>query len=197
MIDPVTAMVASELAISVGSNLMGFAAQKDAAESEEEYNYQVALAQQRQMQENARRAMRSYFLNIDREQVRMLQEREAAAQKIEQSALAEAAARGTARVAAGEAGVAGNSVEALQQDFERQQAVLEESVLTNLDWKEDQSRVNMEAYRNQALARIGSVQGAPEREVSQPSLLASLIGVAGDAAGTFGRYRKDIFNSTD
>jgi len=83
---------------------------------------QMAKAQA-QAQANASKAERQRYLQeVSSMRIQQGQEQVAAAQKINESARKTREARATARVAAGEAGVAGLSVDALINDLTREEA---------------------------------------------------------------------------
>lgn len=87
-------------------------------------------AQRAQELENARA---SAVANYDQINLRHRQEREAAGQKLEQNRLGAMQAQARARVAADEAGVAGNSVDQVLRDLYGQEARYNASVRTNLE----------------------------------------------------------------
>jgi hypothetical protein len=115
MCDPITAL-------SIASSVAGVVAQQQAADAQE-------AANQRQYEA----AMRARAANLNQSNLQMSQEREAAVQKLEENNLKARGAAGAARVAAGESGVSGLSVDALLADLGNNQNRYNSSVVTNYD----------------------------------------------------------------
>lgn len=119
--------------------------------------------------------------------VRREQEADAASQAIRQIARDAVEARGTGRAQAGSGGVSGGSVEALLQDFTRQQLTRVEITKTNLDNTNaqlDQQSKSISARANDALFQN---QAAP---VQRPSIFGALFQIG---TGLVGNY---LSNST-
>jgi hypothetical protein len=105
MCDPVS------IAIAVGSSVAQYAGQRKQARQQARYQAQAAAAErQRFLQEQTSLRMRQ------------AQEQEAVGRELEQVSRKSQAALARARVSAGEAGVAGASVQALMDDYMRQEA---------------------------------------------------------------------------
>jgi hypothetical protein len=105
MCDPVS------IAIAVGSSVAQYAGQRKQARAQARYQAQAAAAErQRFLQEQTSLRMRQ------------AQEQEAVGRELEQVSKKSQAALARARVSAGEAGVAGASVQALMDDYMRQEA---------------------------------------------------------------------------
>ena len=105
MCDPVS------IAIAVGSSVAQYAGQRKQARAQARYQAQAAAAErQRFLQEQTSLRMRQ------------AQEQEAVGRELEQVSRKSQAALARARVSAGEAGVAGASVQALMDDYMRQEA---------------------------------------------------------------------------
>ena len=110
------------LALTAASSAMQVIGQQQAADAQ-------SAANQRQY-ENTMRARAANFNQVNLEQQ---QERENAMQKIEQNDMAARAAGATARVAAGESGISGLSVDALLSDLGNKSNRFNSSVKTNYD----------------------------------------------------------------
>ncbi len=89
-------------------------------------------------------------------------------------------ARGTARDAAGEAGVTGLSVDALLDDYYAAEGRGVDSVNQNFKMERDNIIASMEATHAQTTARIDSVQRA-----QPPSFLGAAIRIAGGALNAY------------
>ena len=86
---------------------------------------------QRRVQENASKVERQRYLNeVSSLRTQQAQEQVAAAQRLQANKTRAREARATARVSAGEAGVAGLSVDALMNDLTRKEAMYNNSVNT-------------------------------------------------------------------
>jgi len=148
----------------VGSGVGFYGQQQQAAYQERSANYQYQVemqnrsvaeaAQQRQFEitsaeaENA--AKMAYLLSAKRQQE---EERQAAAEIYAVGQQAQRAA-GTARVSASQAGVAGISVDALLQDFTRQELTYQTAVLREQESRAFQYGVEREAIQQQQYSRI-------------------------------------------
>lgn len=84
---------------------------------------------QRKVQENASKVERQRYLNeVSSLRTQQAQEAEAIAQKLQANKTKAMEAQSTAKVAAGEAGVAGISVDALKQDLARKESLYNQSL---------------------------------------------------------------------
>ena len=115
MCDPVTAAVVMGVA-SAGLQIRG---------------QQIQAKTQRKVQKNASAVERQRYLNeVSSLRTQQGQEQVAMAQKLQANKTKAREARATARVSAGEAGVAGLSVNALMNDLTRKEAMYNNSVNT-------------------------------------------------------------------
>ena len=105
MCDPVS------IAVAVGSSLAQYVGQRQQAKAQQRHQAQAAAAERLRFQQE-QTSMR----------MRQAQEQEAVGQELEQVSRKSQAALARARVSAGEAGVAGASVQALMDDYMRQEA---------------------------------------------------------------------------
>ena len=113
-----TGIAATSAAVGIGSAGLSFAGQRQQAKAQEAYQKQAQAAErQRFMQEQTSLRMRQ------------AQEQEAVGRELEQVSRKSQAALARARVSAGEAGVAGASVQALMDDYMRQEAGYRASIL--------------------------------------------------------------------
>ncbi|NPU64597.1 hypothetical protein HL667_06270 [Bradyrhizobium sp. 83012] len=136
---------------SVGSAIVGYAAQKQAADEQNAYYAR-----------NARAAQIAAVNQYANEQNQIIQKRNAASQQVDETHRAALQARSTARVAAGEAGVTGLSVDALINDYYGREGRRVDSIDQNYEMDRDYMRANMESTRAQAEQRINSVKQAAE-----------------------------------
>lgn len=117
MCEPTTLMV-----LSAASSVAQVFAQQQAADAQNRAN--------RQQYANT---MAARAANLNQTNLEMSQEREASMQKLEENNLKAREATSTARVAAGESGVSGLSVDALLADLGTKQNRYNSSVVTNYD----------------------------------------------------------------
>ena len=102
---------ATMAAVGVASSGLQFAGQRQQAKAQARYQAQAAAAERKRFQQE-QTSMR----------MRQAQEQEAVGRELEQVSRKSQAALARARVSAGEAGVAGASVQALMDDYMRQEA---------------------------------------------------------------------------
>jgi hypothetical protein len=143
---PVLGMISS-----IGSAVVGYAAQKQAADQQNEYYRQNALA--------AQKAAVNAYANQPNA---IIQKRNEASQQITETHIAALKGRGTAYAAAGEAGVTGLSVSALIDDYYGREGRRVDSIDQNYEMDRDYMRANMESTRATAEQRINSVKQAAE-----------------------------------
>ena len=146
-----------------------------------------ADAQQDQYEANQKAARLAAANRYASQQTRIIQEEAAASQKKQNVALKAQAARSTARVAAGEAGVTGLSVDALMQDFAAQEGRYTSAVDQNYAMTENYLRGEMEATQDQAVARINAVPPPVE-----PSFASGLVNIFSSGVNAFAQYQKDL-----
>jgi cytochrome c556 len=141
--------------------------------------------QEKVAEQGAALASANFKNQADQENYRQQQEDMAAAQTKQQNEKEAAKAKSTAAVAAGEAGVAGISVDALQADFNRQEAIFAGAVDTNRGFGRAQSQQQMQALRAGAIDRIVSTQATP---LSAPGYYGAALRIGGQAMDTYNTY---------
>lgn len=159
---------------SIGSAVVGYAAQKQQADQQNAYYAQ-----------NARAAQMAAVNQYANQQNQIIQKRNAASQQVEETHIAALKARGTAHVASGEAGVTGLSVDALIDDFYGREGRRVDSIDQNYEMDRDYMRANMESTEAQAQQRINSV-----RQASEPSFADAAIRILGGVASGIGGMAK-------
>lgn len=165
------------LALGAGQAIMGFQAQSQAAERQNQFYQQNAEAA------NAAVANQYAFTQLQRNE-----ERAAADQDKTETDIAAMKARGTAITAAGESGVSGLSVDALVNDYYGRQGRRDQSIDQNYQMRSDYLTAQMDQQQAGATSRINSVQ-----RVAPPSFADALlrIGSAGLNAATM-NYRMQM-----
>jgi hypothetical protein len=160
-------------ALSIASSGVSYYAQSEAANEQADY-------QNRMYSENGRIALENYFSGIGELNARAFQERAAASQEAVGIQDRIAAARATSAVIAGEAGVTGNSVTLLIQEFSRIENEANLDLQTNLQWQEDQRAAEMKALQAQAKGQVSAATPGP---VSMPSPIAAGLSLANSLLG--------------
>jgi hypothetical protein len=111
---------------------------------------------------------------------RQTQEREAAAASVDDTARRASEARATARVAAGEAGVAGESVNALLEDYTRQEYDFQVRTSRNSSFLDTQFSRERDATRLGLKSNLLNSQ-----PIAKPSMLNPLIGFGAQSLTAF------------
>ena len=177
------------IALGVAQGGMSYMGQKQSAKAQAKVQRNATIAeQQRQLQE-----MSSMRLAQRQEEV-------AAAQRISQSAKKAREARATARVSAGEAGVAGISVDALINDLTREQAEYDFSVQQQLEFSRTNTALGLQDSQMRSRMNLLSIN----RPIEQPNLLGSVLegvstGLSGYSTMTsagFGQGTSKVAGST-
>ena len=162
MCDPVS------IAIAVGSSVAQYAGQRKQARAQARYQAQAAAAErQRFLQEQTSLRMRQ------------AQEQEAVGRELEQVSKKSQAALARARVSAGEAGVAGASVQALMDDYMRQEAGYRSALLRQQELGGVATGMGLEQAGFATMQR----QIGINQPINKPSFLEGALGVASGALG--------------
>lgn len=174
MCDPVT-ILAISTAATMGTQALNMANQKA---------YQGSMSKAATADANAN-ALQEYS-SI---QTRQTQEQMSANEAIQRARVQASSAAGSLRVAAGEGGVAGNSVDALHADFERSALNYETSVTRNRAFVDAQLTDQMIAIRAQQRSQI--LQALPN-----PVPIPDFIGEAGNAYGKYLQIKQTTKNNS-
>ena len=157
--------------LSTGLQFMG---QRQQARAQARYQAQAAAAErQRFLQEQTSMRMRQ------------AQEQEAVGRELEQVSKKSQAALARARVSAGEAGVAGASVQALMDDYMRQEAGYRAATLR----QQELSGISTAMGLEQAGFATQQRQIGINQPIDRPSFLSGALGVA---SGALGGYRTGL-----
>ena len=140
-------------------------------------------AQQARFEQNRIAATQARDLKIQSLNQRAIQESEVASEKKMQSQLDAMRAVERAKVAAGEAGVSGSTVDMLLNDYEAQRLRAATTINANLENIEKQIELQKLGASSEAESRINSI-----RQGRQPSFLAAAVGTAASAAGAYQSY---------
>lgn len=146
MCEPMTIAAVTMAVAAAGSAYTGYEGAKAQADTQNKL-YE-------QNRKNSMAAMRDNYLTI---QQRQGQEIEAAGQQIQERRLEAARQTATARVASGEAGVSGFSVERIMRDISGVASRDVSTIEQNRDWNLDQLGRQMAGIGTQTNSRINSV----------------------------------------
>jgi hypothetical protein len=167
MCDPVSLAFGS-LAIGAAGSVASYVAQNNAASQQAAYNAAASQAAQTQ-----------YIDSSKQEALRQQQEAEAASQKVFATNTELAQKLATARVAAGEAGVSGLSVDSLMGDIVRQASGVRQATERQLTLDTQQSEYRKKGYLAQ---RNNTIMGLPQPQYAGFGSLA--LNLAGNVANT-------------
>jgi len=168
MCDPATAMMVAGTAVQ-------YQGQQSQARRQDAFN-------RRRQEEGTQRALENYGLQTKQATSRLQQESISASQEISEVGRQARRAQSVATVAAGEAGVGGKSVNALLDDFERQELFYTTDVRRNLEWKESNMADQLEAIRIGTQGQIENLQFMP---MQRPSFLGAALRIGGSIAGYY------------
>ena len=166
-----TGIAATSAAIGVGSSALQFAGQRRMAKQQEAYQQQAQAAErQRFMQEQTSLRMRQ------------AQEQEAVGRELEQVSRKSQAALARARVSAGEAGVAGASVQALMDDYIRQEAGYRSALLRQQELGGISTAMGLE----QAGFATQQRQIGINQPIDRPSFITAALGTVSSGLRAYG-----------
>ena len=165
----VAALPAITAAASAGSAIVSYAGQRRQAKQQAAFQAQSAAAErQRALQEQTSLRMRQ------------AQEQEATARELEQVSRKSRQALARARVSAGEAGVAGASVQALMDDYTRQEAGYRAAVTRQQELSALGTQLGLEQAGLASQQRLISIQ----QPIARPSFLQAGLGaISGGLSG--------------
>lgn len=174
--EPTTVIALSSLAISAAGATANGIAQSKAAKAQTKYQQDLVDANNATTIEEMGNAREGQS-----------QARESAARDAEEARLANQKAQATATVAAGEAGVQGNSVDALMAQFSASEGRYKEALARQTKWIDRNADLQVQAASTGASYQNLNIN-AP---VTKPTHLATALGVARDGLGIYRQYRAD------
>jgi len=180
MCEPATLMAIS-IGITVASTAATLAQQQQNVEAQEDFQKETHKF-------NSEVATQNAIRNYTALQRRQVQERQKAAIDIQTVARTSAAAQGTARAQAAESGTAGLSVEALINDFEREELEFQTQTIRTGQFRDAQFRDEAQGVRAGLQGQILSTLPAP---VQQPDFIGAGLRIAGSSLNQFTQFRQD------
>ena len=167
MCHPAAIPIASAVIGGLSSGVQ-YVGQRQQAKAQEQYQAQAQAAERQRFQQE-QTSMR----------MRQAQEQEAVGRELEQVSRKSQAALARARVSAGEAGVAGASVQALMDDYMRQEAGYRAATLRQQELSGIATGLGLE----QAGFATQQRQIGLSQPIERPSPLSGILGVASGALG--------------
>jgi hypothetical protein len=189
-ISATTAIAIAGVAVSAAGAGAGLYMQSEAAADQADYQKRLMQARNSEIEENYRLSVESMNVQNKALQERAVQEGESASMEQQRNAREAAKAVATARVAAGEGGVSGRSVNALMSDFLAQEARYRDSLNTNLDYARDSIEYEMEGNKLTAQGRANSIKPFQPSKIDQPSYLGAALKIAGAGMDAYSTYQK-------
>ncbi|WP_448189666.1 virion core protein, T7 gp14 family [Azospirillum sp. sgz301742] len=165
--------------ISSAVSAMGTVATLAAQSSQQQSQKKYAAAQADAIRANT-------IAGYDQLGLQKQQELANASQKIGATSLDAAKARARARVAAGEAGVSGISVDALMADFSRQEGTYNSTVEENYARKSAQLDLNMQGLQKGAQGQINQIP-----EPKAPDFTGAALRLGGDVMKAYAAFGDD------
>lgn len=175
------------IVVAIASAVVAYQQQQAAAQAQAKFQTDLMRAQEETVRQNAALANEAYMNQTKALQERQRQTDERAAQAEQQIGREAQAARSTATVAAGEAGVAGLSVAALLDDFSAQEARFRLASQTNLDFERNQTQLEIAGLRGEAEGRINQVKQRIPEPVQYPSLAGAALRAGSDSLSIYSR----------
>jgi hypothetical protein len=181
-------MTIVSVVMSIAAAAVQYYQAQQAAEAQRRNQEAMMRAQDAAIAQNAALANKAYMEETKALQERQRQSDEAAVIKEQDVAVAAGQARSTALAAAGEAGVSGLSVNALMDDFTRQEVDYRFQSRTQLGYERDQTQREMQAAQIQGEGRVQSMKPYQAQPVQYPSLLGAALRVGADVGGQAMNY---------
>jgi hypothetical protein len=186
----IAAAAVASVAIAAAGTGVSLYAQDQQADAEADYQKRLAEAQNQSIEENYKLAVASQSNQNKALQERVREEGDAATAEKMRNAREAAKAVATARVAAGEGGVSGTSVNALLNDFMAQEARYRDSVNTNLEYARDAIDYEQESTHLTTKGRASAIKPFKPSPIQQPNYLAGALKIAGSGLDAYAGYRK-------
>lgn len=167
MCDPVSIGIGI---LQAGSSIQG---QRQAARAQEKAQRNATIAEQQR-----------HLSEMSASRLRERQEKIAAAQSIQQSTTKAREARATARVSAGESGVAGLSVDALINDMTRKEAEFSFSVQQQMQFVNMNRQLGFEDGANRSRMNMLSIN----KPIAQPNYLGAALSGASTGLSAYNAF---------
>ena len=150
----------ASLAIGAAQTVMSVQGQRQQAKAQGRAQRNASIAEQQR-----------YLQEVSASRLKERQEKVAAAQRIQQSSIKAREARATARVSAGESGVAGLSVDALINDMTRKEAQYNFSIQQQMQFADMSRDMGLSDSANRSRMNLLSIN----KPIAQPNYLGAII----------------------
>jgi len=158
--------------LQAGSTIQG---QRQQAQAQEQAQRNATIAEQQR-----------HLTEMSASRLKERQEKVAAAQRIQQSTTKAREARATARVSAGESGVAGLSVNALINDMTRKEAEFSFSVQQQMQFANINRQLGFEDGANRSRMNLLSIN----KPIAQPNYLGAALGGASTGLSAYSAFNQ-------
>jgi len=158
--------------LQAGSTIQG---QRQQAQAQEQAQRNATIAEQQR-----------HLTEMSASRLKERQEKVAAAQRIQQSTTKAREARATARVSAGESGVAGLSVNALINDMTRKEAEFSFSVQQQMQFANINRQLGFEDGANRSRMNLLSIN----KPIAQPNYLGAALGGAQTGMSAYSAFNQ-------
>lgn len=175
----------ASFAIGAAGQVMGFMNQQSAANAQGEYQRRL-LDQQRQL---ADLETKKYIQEAEGLRFKEAQEKEQQGREIYSIAQESRAAKSRARTAAGEAGVAGPSIDAILADFTRQETSYAAALRRQTFYTEAATSRSIENARLGTQYNIAAIQ-TPMSPIPRPNIWATALQIGREGLDSFGQYQQ-------
>ena len=185
-------------AVAIGSAVVGHIAQGQQADAQADFQKAQARENARVIEQTAQNANQDFIERSFQENVRQQQANVQAVNEKEARQLESLRARATAQTSSSAAGLdtSTNSITGLLQDFSRQEAQGNFNIDTQREFDLQQSEVNKQSFRNQAISRVNSIPRFQASPIARPSAFATGLNATSGALGAFNSgISRNQFNS--
>tara|TARA_Y200000002_G_C22430767_1_gene557909 strand:+ start:85 stop:630 length:546 start_codon:yes stop_codon:yes gene_type:complete len=178
MCNPVAIAAVALGTLQAGLTIKG---QRDAAKAQAQVQRNATIAEQQR-----------HLTEMSASRLKERQEKVAAAQRIQQSTTKAREARATARVSAGESGVAGLSVDALINDMTRKEAEYSFSVQQQMQFANMNRQLAFEDGANRSKMELLRIN----KPIAQPNVLGALVSGAQTGLSAYGSMNQAGFGAS-
>lgn len=176
-------------ALQVAAAGAAYYAQQEQAKSQVEYQERLQIARNEQIRQNQELTLRAYNDQLSAVNARKSQEQATAAQKALNVKRETERRKGTAQVAAGEAGVTGVSRDLLMSEYDRTASEWNSSLQQQLKYGDQATHFQLQGLQAQAEGRAQSIQPYVPTPVNFPSPFAAALQVGSGALYGHDRYQ--------
>lgn len=169
-------LMMASFAISAAQGVVGFMGEQEEHRKQEEFR-----------QQNIKNANAAALDQYNQTLTRIGQEGDATGIAKAEATRDARAARATATVAAGEAGISGLSVDALLSDFYGREGTYADQLTQQNEWTNTQLQYDMRGIHANATDRANSIP-----KPTAPNFFTTGLKIAGAGVGAYGSYQKSI-----